>query len=322
MGVVGAVYERVKVRSSWAKRPFEPGIIRPRLDEPGLREPQPPIRALFMANWKDIDKDPSGILNYVTHLNMALAQLKRGTEAVIESDVVVAPIFTSLQTLSVILNRPVYKSVQLGSQDVHWTEEKKRFTGDVPASSLALLRVKMCIVGHSERREHHNETDADVNRKAQALLEAGISPVICVGESFKPEKPQSPSDQDVRRACEFIGEQLFRSLIEGRSPAQLGGCVVAYEPVWAIGSSISASPEYAEMICFLIRAAVEGAAGIDIAAKFRIQYGGSVKPDNIASFMLQQNIDGALVGGASLDPISFANIVRRGIGYESYYPPY
>jgi triosephosphate isomerase len=212
-------------------------------------------------------------------------------------DVVLAPPFTALATLAAALDG---SPVTLSAQNVN-PEEKGAFTGEVAPGMLAELGCRYTIVGHSERRSLYGEDDALVARKARALFEAGIVPIVCVGETLE--------ERESDRAFEVIGSQLARSLAE--VPAERAGqVVVAYEPVWAIGTGRTATPETAQEVHAFVRERLGAQLGTQAADRIRIQYGGSVKPDNVDSLMAQPDIDGALVGGAGLDPESFARIVN------------
>ncbi len=211
-------------------------------------------------------------------------------------EIVVAPPFTALDRAGqAFADGPV----KLCAQDVH-AEPEGAFTGAVSVAMLAELGCAYAILGHSERRTLFGETDDGVSAKAAALLAAGLRPIVCVGESL--EQREAGRTQDVVEA------QLHGSL-SGVEPAWAEDVVVAYEPLWAIGTGRTATPEIAQEVHQAIRAHLEKLFGA-AADAMRIQYGGSVKPENAADLMAQPDIDGALVGGASLDPASFASIVR------------
>ena len=211
-------------------------------------------------------------------------------------EVVVAPPFTALdRAAQAFADGPV----RLSAQDVH-AEPEGAFTGEVSVAMLAELGCAYSIVGHSERRALFGETDDKVSAKVAALLAGGLRPIVCVGESL--------DEREAGRTREVVEAQLHRSLA-GVEPAWAEEVVVAYEPLWAIGTGRTATPEMAQEVHQAIRAHLGVAFGA-AADALRIQYGGSVKPDNAADLMAQPDIDGALVGGASLDPASFASIVR------------
>jgi triosephosphate isomerase (TIM) len=213
-------------------------------------------------------------------------------------DVSVHPPFIGLRSLQTLLqadNIPI----ALGAQNCHW-EEKGAFTGEVSPAMLAALDVTYVIVGHSERRELFAETDEWVNNKAKAVLAAGMTPIVCVGETLD-EREAGGTEQKV--------SGQVRNGLDGLSAEQVGGLVIAYEPIWAIGTGKNATPDDAQSTIAVIRGVVKDQFGADAANAVRIQYGGSVKPANAAELLAQPDIDGALVGGASLDPDDFARIV-------------
>jgi triosephosphate isomerase len=191
-------------------------------------------------------------------------------------------------------------NVAIGGQNVHWKEEGA-FTGEISAAMLLALGVKHVIVGHSERRQYFGETDDTVNLRLKAALEAGLTPICCVGEVLE-EREAGLTDDVLRRQC----VRAFHA-VSAKKAAKL---VVAYEPVWAIGTGKTATPEIAAEAHAVIRREVTEIFGDEFAGKLRILYGGSVKPENAATLMAQEEIDGALVGGASLDAKSFAAIVK------------
>ena len=195
-------------------------------------------------------------------------------------------------------------NVAIGGQNVHWKTEGA-FTGETSAAMLLALGVTHAIVGHSERRQYFCETDDTVNLRLKAALEAGLTPICCVGEVLE-EREAGLCDDVLRRQC----VRAFHA-ISAKKAAKL---VVAYEPVWAIGTGKTATPEMAAEAHAVIRREAAEVFGEEFAAKLRILYGGSVKPDNAAVLMVQEEIDGALVGGASLDPRAFAAIVKHSCG--------
>jgi triosephosphate isomerase (TIM) len=191
-------------------------------------------------------------------------------------------------------------SVAIGAQNVHWKEEGA-FTGEISAAMLLALGVKHVIVGHSERRQYFGETDDTVNIRLKAALEAGLTPICCVGEVLE-EREAGLTDDVLRRQC----VRAFHA-ISAKKAAKM---VVAYEPVWAIGTGKTATPEIAAEAHAVIRREATEIFGEEFSGKLRILYGGSVKPENAATLMAQEEIDGALVGGASLNAKSFAAIVK------------
>jgi len=216
-------------------------------------------------------------------------------------EVSVHPPFTDLRTVQTYLlseKQPI--PIALGAQNCHW-EEKGAFTGEISPAFLAKLDVQYVIAGHSERRELFGETDEDVNRKVKAILKWGMTPILCCGETL--EERQSGATEDKVRGQVEAG-------LAGLKADQVGGLVIAYEPIWAIGTGHTASAGDAQAVCALIRRVVAERFGAEAAARVRIQYGGSVKPTNAAELMAQPDIDGALVGGASLEAEDFARIVQ------------
>ncbi len=191
-------------------------------------------------------------------------------------------------------------NVAIGGQDVYW-EKEGAFTGEISTGMLLAVGCTHVIIGHSERRQYFGETDDTVNLKLKAALEAGLTPIVCVGEVLE-ERDAGITEDVLRRQC----TRAFHKL-SGKKAAKL---VVAYEPVWAIGTGKTATPQLAAEAHALIRGEVAKALGDDLANNLRILYGGSVKPDNAKALMAEEDIDGALVGGASLDPKSFAAIVK------------
>ena len=191
-------------------------------------------------------------------------------------------------------------NVAVGAQNIHW-EKEGAFTGEVSAAMLTAIGVAHVIIGHSERRQYFNETDDTVNLKLKAALEAGFVPIVCVGEVLE-EREANLTDDVLRRQC----LRAFHKV----SAKKAASLVVAYEPVWAIGTGKTATPEIASDAHAIIRGEVTQSFGEEFANNLRILYGGSVKPDNAHALMTAEGIDGALVGGASLDPKAFAAIVN------------
>jgi triosephosphate isomerase len=214
-------------------------------------------------------------------------------------DVSVHPPFTDLRSVQTVLEADKI-AILLGAQHCHF-EEKGAFTGEVSPGMLEKLNVKLVIAGHSERRELFGETDELVSKKIHAIFRHGMTPIACCGETLE-EREAGTTEEKIRTQV--------TSILGGLSPEQVGRLVIAYEPIWAIGTGRTASSEDAQQVCGSIRELVADQAGADAAAAVRIQYGGSVKPTNIAELMAQPDIDGALVGGASLEPDDFARIVR------------
>lgn len=191
-------------------------------------------------------------------------------------------------------------TIRIGGQNIYWAKEGA-YTGEISASMLQAIGATWTIVGHSERRQYFCETDADVLKKTQAALDAGLTPIVCVGERLEEHKAGKTSEVLVRQ---------FAGGLAGLTEEQFARVVIAYEPVWAIGTGQTATPEIAAEAHRLIRSEIDKRFGEEAAEQTRILYGGSVKPDNIVGLMKEEQIDGALVGGASLDPQSFAKIVK------------
>lgn len=214
-------------------------------------------------------------------------------------DVSVHPPFTDIRSVQTLIEGDDLRFI-LGSQHCHF-EEKGAFTGEVAPSFLAKLNVKYVICGHSERREIFGETDDMVAKKTKAILSNKMIPIVCVGETLEERETGSTSDK-------VLGQ--VRAALAKLSPEDVGSLVIAYEPIWAIGTGKTATAEDAQEVCGAIRREIGVLSGADAASSIRIQYGGSVKAANIAELMSQPDIDGALVGGASLDPDEFARIVQ------------
>lgn len=214
-------------------------------------------------------------------------------------DVAVHPPYTALRSVQTVIEAD-HLRIRLGAQDVDW-RASGAFTGAVSAAMLAALGVELTIVGHSERRSLFGDTDADVARKARAALDSGMVPIVAVGESL--------DQRDAGDALSVITSQL-RTALKAMQPEEVAGAVVAYEPVWAIGTGRTADPDTAAEAIGALRSEVGSSHGDGAAESVRILYGGSVNPGNIAAFMAKRDIDGALVGGASLDPDQFAAVVR------------
>lgn len=216
-----------------------------------------------------------------------------------EIEVAVAPPFTALRTVQTLIEGERWK-IRLSAQDVS-EHPHGAYTGDVSAAMLAKLKVAYTIVGHSERRQHHGDSDAIVAAKTKAALAAGMTPIVCVGEHSQ--------TRDAGNYVEVVTGQVRQSL-EGVPAQAVASLVVAYEPVWAIGTGAVATPQDAQEVCAAVRAEVASLHDDATAEAVRVLYGGSVKPGNIAGLMAQDDIDGALVGGASLTADDFVAICR------------
>jgi len=259
--------------------------------------PPPDRRPLISGNWK-MNHNHLEAIQVVQKLSYRLTS--DDYDAV---DVSVHPAFTALRSIQLLIEDQRIP-VALGAQDCHW-EEKGAFTGEVSVPMLAKLDVVYVIVGHSERRELFGETDDDVRRKLEAVIAGGMTPIVCVGETLE-EREAGGADAKVTGQVE--------AALSGLPEEHVAGLVIAYEPIWAIGTGRTATPDDAQGMIGAIRKVAAGICGDGVAGRIRIQYGGSVKPSNIAELMAQPDIDGALVGGASLDPDEFARIVQYRAG--------
>jgi triosephosphate isomerase (TIM) len=214
-------------------------------------------------------------------------------------DVVVIPAFTALRSVQTTIDGDRLR-IGLGAQNCHW-EPLGAYTGEVSAPMLAKLNVKYVIVGHSERRELFGDTNEVVAKKLRAVLAAGMTPILCVGETLE-ERENGSTEAKVKGQIEAAFDRL---------PADdIARCIVAYEPIWAIGTGRNATPEDANDTIGVIREHVKAGLGDTLASEMRVLYGGSVKPGNVADLMAMPEIDGGLVGGASLDPDEFARVVQ------------
>lgn len=250
-------------------------------------------RPIIAANWK-MQKTHLEAIQAVQKLSYLLD--KTDGEQV---EVVVCPTFTALRSVGTLLESDKLPYA-LGAQNVY-PEDKGAFTGEISPVMLAALKVRYVIVGHSERRQLFNEDDLFVNKKVRAVFAYGMTPILCVGETLDErdaDGTESKVSQQVRRAVDNI------------TPEQAATLVVAYEPIWAIGTGRTAEPGDAGRVVEVIRATLAQKFSDTVADAVRVQYGGSVKPGNIREFMAHPQIDGALVGGASLDPEEFALIVK------------
>jgi len=244
---------------------------------------------VIAANWK-MYKTPDQTRDFFRHFLPLVAGHTR-------DEIVVCPPYIDLADA---MEAAKGSNVAIGAQNLHWKEEGA-FTGEISAAMLLALGVKHVIIGHSERRQYFGETDDTVNLRLKAALEAGLTPICCVGEVLE-EREAGLTDDVLRRQC----VRAFHA-VSAKKAAKL---VVAYEPVWAIGTGKTATPGIAAEAHAVIRREVTEIFGDQFAGKLRILYGGSVKPENAATLMAQEEIDGALVGGASLDAKSFAAIVK------------
>ena len=246
-------------------------------------------KPVIAGNWK-MYKTISEAVHFIEMIKPVAAQAGH-------CEVVVAPPFTALAAAAEAADG---SKVAISAQDMHWDKEGAH-TGDISAAMLVDAGCTHVIIGHSERRHDHGETDEQVNRKIKAALEAGLTPIMCVGEVL--------AEREAGKTAGVLKTQIAGALA-GITPEAAKPIVIAYEPVWAIGTGKTATPEIAEDAHKIIRAEVAKLLGAEIAANIRILYGGSVKPDNATTLLAQEDIDGALVGGASLKPDSFTAIVK------------
>jgi len=245
--------------------------------------------AILAGNWK-----MHGARNEALALASALAT---SVGQLADREVVIAPPYTALEAVATAVKGT---RIRLAAQNVHW-EPKGAFTGEI---SVAMLREATCthvIIGHSERRQLFGETNETVNRRLHACLGGGLTPVVCVGETLEEREAE---------ATAAVIERQIESAFAGLRSEQLASCIIAYEPVWAIGTGHTATPGQAQEVHHTIRRQLVGLGSATTAERVRIIYGGSVKPENIDALMAEPDIDGALVGGASLDPAAFTRIVQ------------
>ncbi len=250
-------------------------------------------KKIIAANWKmnmTVGETESYLENFRNHL-----------ESVNGVEIVIAPPFTAIAKLSELLGGS--QKISLGAQNMS-SEMSGAFTGEISPTMLRELFVRFVILGHSERRQIFGETDAVVNKKVHTALACGLRPIVCVGETLE--------ERDGGREKEVLETQL-RGSLAGVTAEQMLGIVIAYEPVWAIGTGRNASPEQAQDAHAHVRSVLASLTDDATAAKVRIQYGGSVKPANAATLLSQPDIDGALVGGASLEPLGFSEIVKAAV---------
>lgn len=244
---------------------------------------------IIAGNWKMFKT-----LSEATALVEAIKPLDAVTSRV---EVVVCPPFTALAQVVEVLRGT---KISVGAQDVYW-EDSGAFTGEISPVMLKDIGCRYVIIGHSERRQFFGETDEKINRKIKAVLAHDLVPILCVGETLA-EREAGLTEQVIHTQA--------KANLAGLTPDQTGGMIIAYEPVWAIGTGKTSSEGDAQQVISYIRSLVKEWLGVSAAQKVRIQYGGSVKPGNTAGLMTQPDIDGALVGGASLEAVSFMGIVQ------------
>lgn len=248
-------------------------------------------KPIIAGNWK-MYKTISEAIELANGLKRELFDLDSQ-----DIDIVICPPYTALSEVYEVI---ADSNIQLGAQDLHW-EQEGAFTGEVSALMLKDVGVKFVIIGHSERRQYFGETNETVNKKIKAVLKCGLNPIVCMGETLserESDKTFKVLDDHIQNGLKDINEQDILKI------------VIAYEPVWAIGTGKNATAQQAQEAQKYIRDLLKSKYNKDIASNIRIQYGGSVKPENITELMSQPDVDGALVGGASLLVESFAKIVR------------
>jgi triosephosphate isomerase len=250
---------------------------------------------LMAGNWK-LTFDHQQAAHFVQKLAWTLEDAKHDFDAV---EVALLPPFTDLRSVQTLVDGDKLQ-FRYGAQDLS-EHDKGAYTGEVSGGMLAKLGCTYAVVGHSERRQYHHEDDTVVNAKVKAAYRHGLTPILCVGEGL-----------DVRKSQEHVPhcEQQIDRDLAGITAEQVASIVIAYEPVWAIGTGEVATPEDAQEVCAAIRTRLAGLYSPEIAGGVRILYGGSVKAANVAGIMAQPDVDGALVGGASTDPAEFASIAR------------
>ncbi len=248
-------------------------------------------KPIIVANWK-MYKTLSEAVSFIEEIRQQIPKAD-------QIDTVVCPPAIFLDHL---VKASQGSDVKIGAQNMY-CEDCGAFTGEISPVALADLKVDYVILGHSERRHLFNETDEAVQKKVHAAFKYGLTPIVCCGETLE--------QREAGLTHEIIQGQIEKAL-QGLTEAQMEQTVVAYEPIWAIGTGKSSSPEHANEVCHFIRSGIAKLFSNEIAEKVRIQYGGSVKPENIGTFMAQPDIDGALVGGASLEAASFLKLLEAG----------
>ncbi len=246
-------------------------------------------RRVIAGNWK-MYKTPSDTRAFFAAFNPLVAGIS-------DCDIVVAPPFTNIPAA---VESAKGTHIGISGQDVYW-EKEGAFTGQISTAMLVDVGCKYAIVGHSERRQFFGDTDETVFKKTKASLAAGLTPIVCIGEML--------ADREAGNTEKVIGTQ-FKGSAGALTPEEFSRILIAYEPVWAIGTGRVATPEIAAAVHKFVRQTAAAQFSASAASALRILYGGSVKPDNIKGLMAQEELDGALVGGASLDPKSFASLVK------------
>lgn len=245
-------------------------------------------KPIIAGNWK---------MNNTIKEGLELVEEIKGFELSENVEAVLCVPFTTLQDVKKAIKDT---NIKLGAQNVHW-EENGAFTGEISPSMLKEIGVDYCIIGHSERRQYYNETDETVNKKIKSTLSHGILPIVCVGETLE--------EREANKAEDIVKNQIIRAF-EGIAKEELNKIVIAYEPIWAIGTGKTASSDDANNMCKFIRNIIGDIYSEEDKEIIRIQYGGSVKPSNIKELMDKSDIDGALVGGASLKAEDFVSLLN------------
>ena len=246
-------------------------------------------KPIIAGNWKmnNLTSDSASLVN----------ALRQNVSDVQDREIVVCPPFTSLD---IVIKNAGESNISVGAQNLYF-EEKGAYTGEISPAMIKDVGCSHVIIGHSERRQYFGETNQSVNKKIFAALKVNLTPIVCIGETL--------AEREANKTFDVIGKQIKEGLVK-LSKDQMLKLVIAYEPVWAIGTGKTATPEQAEEVHAFIRKELGKMFDKDVAGKTRILYGGSVKPDNIKELMAKENIDGALVGGASLKADSFINIIK------------
>ena len=246
-------------------------------------------KALIAGNWKMFKTEEEAVL-FAEEIAPRVSDVE-------DRDILVCPPSVYIYPL---VHALVGSNIMVGAQNIFW-EDQGAFTGEVSAPMIRSTGARFAIIGHSERRQYFGETDVSVNKRLTACLKAALTPIVCVGESLQ--------EREAGKTLEIVGSQLREGLVNvpDHDAAHL---VIAYEPVWAIGTGRTATPKIAQEVHAFIRGVLKDLFGEASAGAIRILYGGSVKPDNVDELMAQADIDGALVGGASLDVASFERIIR------------
>ncbi|TWS94223.1 triose-phosphate isomerase [Streptococcus sp. sy018] len=245
-------------------------------------------KPIIAGNWK-MNKNVQEAMAFVEEVKDQLP-----SEEVVESVIGASPVL-----LNGVKFQAMGSQLKVAAQNCYF-EDAGAFTGETSPKVLADLGADYVIIGHSERRDYFHETDEDINKKAHAIFRNGLTPIICCGESLE--------TYEAGKAVEFVGAQVSAAL-KGLTAEQVAASVIAYEPIWAIGTGKSATKDDAQTMCKAVRDVVAADFGQEVADKVRVQYGGSVNPANIAEYMACPDVDGALVGGASLEPASFLELL-------------